>query len=116
MEQKTHKLTITAIAGGIEALERLMKARLTSWIKIRVLSRLYDEIAVEIQAYNAEIARLSEEFPERQGEEYERRLAMLVSGEVIVSEVELTENDFLSPEDFPSPSDMYALKDIITFA
>lgn len=108
-------VTMSAIAGGIGALERLMNRRLTRWGKIRELSRLYGEIMSEVQAYNAELGRLSEEYPERQGEEYERRLSMLITGEVGVSAVTLTEDDFCSPEDFPPPSDMYALCGIIDF-
>lgn len=109
----TKKIKMSAIAGGIDALERLMTKRLVTWSKIREVSKLYGEIVDEVQAYNAELGRLAEQYPERRGEEYERRLAMLISGETTVSAVKLTADDFISPEDYPSPSDMFALGKII---
>ena len=120
-KMNTKKVKITALMGGMEALNSLMRSRLTSWQKSRELARFYEDVVKEAEAVAAEVQKLHREFPDRSaspggaGEEYARRAAIIDNGEVELDVPTLGEADFLSPSDMPSPADMFLLKDIVDF-
>ena len=106
---------ISAIAEGLSALGRLAGCRLSSYAQTRKIAKYYGAVIGEVNAYNAEIERLEAEFPDRAGDEYESRLALLVGGEVELDVPTLCEEDFYSPGDVPTPADMFALRGLVDF-
>lgn len=114
--KKTVNVKVISLYGNrLEALNRLMSANFASWRKSRELVRLYQSVIRELEAFEAAITKLREDFPEAQGEEYERRVSVLDAAEVEIGVIELCETDFLDPKDAPTPADMILLGDIVDF-
>ena len=109
------KIKVTALMGGMEALNGLVRCHFSSWATARRMAKFYAEVAEEAEAIARAADELNREFPERRGDEYARRAAIIEAGEVELEAVTLTEADFLSPSDIPSPADMYLLSGIVEF-
>ncbi len=109
------KIKMSAVIGGMGALNALVGRRLTSWAQTRRVARFYACVAEELEAYTDEVRRLEAEFPDRKGEEYERRLAVLLEAEVELDAPTLGEADFADAADLPSPGDMFLLERMINF-
>ena len=114
----TRKIRVASLFGSrLEALNMLLRSHITPWEKSREIVRFYRHIAEEVEAFAAEAGRLRAEFGDgAEGEEYERRAAVLEEAEITVEIPVLREENFLSASDIPSPAEMLLLEEIIDFA
>lgn len=129
-------MKIEKIVTAREALTRLTEKRFTDYKKVRAIVKLRQAVDAEFEFYAAEEKKAVDTYAEKNGNgtpaflpdgrlklkdekakvDFESEIAALLDTEVdSIEPVKITEKDFRSADDLPTPDDMIALDGLVDF-
>ena len=129
-------MKLAKIVKAHDAIQRLTEKRFTDYKKVRELVKLRKEVEAEFDFYVAEEKKAVDTYAEmnEQGEPaflpdgrlklkdekakiaFESEIAALIDTEVDgITPIKISEKDFRSAEDLPTPDDMIVLDELIEF-
>lgn len=131
-----HKMKIKKIVTAWDALARLTEKRFTDYKKVRAIVKLRQAVDAEFEIYAAEEKKAVDTYAELNGNgtpaflpdgrlklkdekakvAFESEIAALLDSEVdSIEPIQITEKDFRSTDDLPTPDDMIALDGLVDF-